>query len=270
MLTWTRTAPTRSSRCPTAASGASPSTWPDPRARRAVEVAESCDVFLTSYLPELRARAGHRRRGPALGEPGDHLHPRVGVGQQGSDARHRRVRRAAAWASSGVRQAPAGQHHRRRPRRSRRRSTTCRAATHWPGRSRMALFRRERHRETSVVDVSLLNVGMWSMCPDLVRRPYMAPMIPSRSAPGNPLTNWYRTSDDRWIYLVLPAGRPLLGRAVRVHAAPRPDRRPAVRRRRRGSRTTRSACARSTRSSRAATLAEWRRASPRSPVCGPR
>ena len=67
----------------------------------------------------------------------------------------------------------------------------------------MALFQRERTGETSVVDVSLLNVGMWSMCPDLVAAPYMPPMIPSRTSPGNPLTNWYRTADGRWIYLIL-------------------------------------------------------------------
>jgi formyl-CoA transferase len=44
---------------------------------------------------------------------------------------------------------------------------------------------------------------MWAMCPDIVAAPWMPPMIPNREHPGNPLTNWYKTSDDRWIYLVL-------------------------------------------------------------------
>jgi crotonobetainyl-CoA:carnitine CoA-transferase CaiB-like acyl-CoA transferase len=48
-----------------------------------------------------------------------------------------------------------------------------------------------------------MNVGMWAMSADLVAAPYMRPMIPKRETPGNPLTNWYKTSDNRWIYLVL-------------------------------------------------------------------
>jgi crotonobetainyl-CoA:carnitine CoA-transferase CaiB-like acyl-CoA transferase len=66
-----------------------------------------------------------------------------------------------------------------------------------------ALFKRERTGESSIVDVSLLNVGMWSMGPDLVSAPYAEPMIPKRTSPGNPLTNWYRTSDGRTICLIL-------------------------------------------------------------------
>jgi len=55
-----------------------------------------------------------------------------------------------------------------------------------------------------VVDVSLMNVGMWTMAPDIVAAPYLSQFTKNvRTQPGNPITNWYRTSDGRWIYLVL-------------------------------------------------------------------
>jgi len=67
-----------------------------------------------------------------------------------------------------------------------------------------ALFKRERTGQTSVVDVSLMNVGMWTMAPDIVGAPYSGPFTaPTRLEQGNPLVNWYRTADGRWLYLVL-------------------------------------------------------------------
>src|SRR5579862_62190 len=67
----------------------------------------------------------------------------------------------------------------------------------------MALFKRERTGEPSVIDVSLMNVAMWALSPDLVAAPYTGdPVRPDRLQPNNPLVNWYRTADGRWIYLV--------------------------------------------------------------------
>lgn len=71
----------------------------------------------------------------------------------------------------------------------------------------MALLNRERTGETPIVDVSLMNVGMWTMGPSIVSAPYLGPTPPmSRTQPGNPITNWYETKDGRWIYLVLLQG----------------------------------------------------------------
>jgi formyl-CoA transferase len=67
----------------------------------------------------------------------------------------------------------------------------------------MALFKRERTGEGSVVDVSLLNAGMWSMSPDIVAAPYTGELFrPDRKNSGNPIASYYRTADDRWISLV--------------------------------------------------------------------
>jgi formyl-CoA transferase len=67
-----------------------------------------------------------------------------------------------------------------------------------------ALFARERTGEPSIVDISLMNVAMWTMAPDIVSAPYTGdPATPDRFSPGNPLVNWYRTADGRWLYLVL-------------------------------------------------------------------
>lgn len=71
----------------------------------------------------------------------------------------------------------------------------------------MALLQRERTGETPVVDVSLMNVGLWTMAPSIVSAPYLdEPSTINRKSPGNPITNWYETADGRWIYLVLLQG----------------------------------------------------------------
>ena len=168
-----------------------------------LKVAETSDVFLTSYLPEVRAKLGLDVADLRSANPEIIYVRGSGWGSKGPMRNTGGYDAAAAWASSGFAkrlldsitddvpppQPPA--------------FYDLQGGNTLAGAIAMALFRRERHRETSVVDVSLLNVGMWSMCPDLVSAPYMAPMIPSRTSPGNPLTNWYRTADDRWIYLVL-------------------------------------------------------------------
>ncbi len=67
-----------------------------------------------------------------------------------------------------------------------------------------ALFKRANTGETSVVDVSLMHVGMWALAPDIVGAPYMGDVAnygDRRQAP-NPLVNGYATKDDRWVYFV--------------------------------------------------------------------
>jgi crotonobetainyl-CoA:carnitine CoA-transferase CaiB-like acyl-CoA transferase len=67
-----------------------------------------------------------------------------------------------------------------------------------------ALFKRANTGETSVVDVSLMHVGMWALAPDIVGAPYsgdVASYGDRRQAP-NPLVNGYATKDRRWVYFV--------------------------------------------------------------------
>lgn len=78
-----------------------------------------------------------------------------------------------------------------------------------------ALFARERSGETSVVDVSLLSVGMWAMALNLTNTmltghsfeppPLDSPMM---SVAVNPTVGNFRTSDGRWInFNMLQPGR---------------------------------------------------------------
>lgn len=68
-----------------------------------------------------------------------------------------------------------------------------------------ALYRRAAGGEPSVIDVSLLAMGMWQLQPDiidgLVPRPEEEP--PGAAAAPNPLVRYYRTSDDRHVSLVM-------------------------------------------------------------------
>jgi len=68
----------------------------------------------------------------------------------------------------------------------------------------MALYKRERTGETSVIDVSLMHVGMWALSPDITGTPFSgATGLGDRTQAPNPVVNTYRTSDGRWLYLVL-------------------------------------------------------------------
>jgi crotonobetainyl-CoA:carnitine CoA-transferase CaiB-like acyl-CoA transferase len=69
-----------------------------------------------------------------------------------------------------------------------------------------ALLRRERTGKPSVVDISLLGVAMWILSPDIVASKLVQgssmPAFSRRSLP-NPIVNTYKTSDGRFISLVM-------------------------------------------------------------------
>ncbi len=166
-----------------------------------LSIAKKSDVFLTSYLEALRRKlrldVEHIRavnpqivyvRGSGWGSEG----PMKNTG--GYDV-------AAGWATSGM------AHH----------VTTERGPVGQPpaffdliggntiaGAIAMALLQRERTGLAETVDVSLMNVGMWTMSPGIVSAPYVDQLMKSdRAAAGNPVANHYQTRDRRWIYLVL-------------------------------------------------------------------
>jgi formyl-CoA transferase len=66
-----------------------------------------------------------------------------------------------------------------------------------------ALYHRERTGNATDIDVSLLNVGMWALSPDIMAGPVVGAIpAPARESTPNPLTNSYPTADGRWLYLV--------------------------------------------------------------------
>jgi crotonobetainyl-CoA:carnitine CoA-transferase CaiB-like acyl-CoA transferase len=176
----------------------------NPRGREVLlKLAESADVFLTSYLPAVRTKLGidvedlravNEKliyvRGSGWGSKG----PMINVG--GYDS-------AAAWSSAGTLHkltAPGADQPVPQPAAF----FDLQGSNSIAGAVAMALFRRERTGEGAVVDVSLLNTGMWTMGPDIAAAPFVGGEVPraDRLSPGNPIVNYYRTKDDRWINLV--------------------------------------------------------------------
>jgi crotonobetainyl-CoA:carnitine CoA-transferase CaiB-like acyl-CoA transferase len=67
-----------------------------------------------------------------------------------------------------------------------------------------ALFRRERTSIPAVVDVSLLATGMWFMSQSITGEPFGKEVEFQRhDRPRQPLVNFYRTKDHRWICLCM-------------------------------------------------------------------
>jgi crotonobetainyl-CoA:carnitine CoA-transferase CaiB-like acyl-CoA transferase len=184
-----------------------------------MRLAAAADVFLTSYLPELRAklridvddlRAVNPKiiyaRGSGWGSAG----PMRNTG--GYDL-------ASAWATSGL--ADRLEREKDGPAPMPAAFFDLQGGNTIAGAIGAALFRRERTAEPSVIDVSLMNVGMWAMSPDIVSAPYVdTPRIQARTEPGNPITNWYCTADRRWIYLVLLQADRFWGELCQVMGRP--------------------------------------------------
>ena len=72
-----------------------------------------------------------------------------------------------------------------------------------------ALYKRERTGEPSVVDVSLLGVATWQIAPDLVATGLLGeenlPHFTTDDMP-NPIVNYYKTSDGRFVQLMMLQG----------------------------------------------------------------
>ncbi len=169
-----------------------------------LKIAAVSDVFLTSYLPETRQKLNIDIDVIRQANPNIIFVCGSGWGSQGPMKNVGGYDLAAAWASSGFANRLANQSPTKTPPPQPPAFYDLQGGNTIAGAIAMALFKRANTGEPSIVDVSLLNVGMWSMACDIVSAPYLAQsMTTSREEPGNPLTNWYKTSDERWLYLVL-------------------------------------------------------------------
>ncbi|CAJ1510708.1 CaiB/BaiF CoA transferase family protein [[Mycobacterium] burgundiense] len=168
-----------------------------------LRLAKTADVFLTSYLPKVRAKLGIdaerlRAENPRLiyvrGSGWGRIGPMADAG--GFDS-------AAAWSAAGVQNkltAPGAAEPAAQPAAF----FDLQGSSAIAGAVAMALFRRERRGEGAEVDVSLLGTGMWTMGPDLAAVAAGSGELPRqyRHQVANPIVNTYRTADDRWINLV--------------------------------------------------------------------
>ncbi|MGZ4692099.1 MAG: CaiB/BaiF CoA transferase family protein [Acidimicrobiales bacterium] len=168
---------------------------------------EQADVFLTSLLPSARQRFQIDVEQIRAHNP-DVVYARgSALGSRGTEADRGGYDMTAFWSRAGTAASltprelegiipPPGPAY----------GDTI-SGTNLAGGIAAALFARERTGETSVVDVSLLGSGLWAMGMAIdnsivAQRAYEAPTMGAPGS-GNPLSGLYRTSDDRWLSLVM-------------------------------------------------------------------
>jgi formyl-CoA transferase len=163
-------------------------------------ILEGADVFLTSNLAPIRTKLGINLEDVRAANP-DIIYVRgTGWGNEGPMAEVGGYDMACGWATSGMAfkmtkgeplpQPPA--------------FFDLQGANTIAGAVGMALFKRAKTGETSVIDVSLMHVAMWAMSPDIVGAPYLGDVanMGDRTQSPNPLVNGYVTGDGRFIYFV--------------------------------------------------------------------
>jgi crotonobetainyl-CoA:carnitine CoA-transferase CaiB-like acyl-CoA transferase len=168
-----------------------------------MRLVETADVFLTNLLPDSCSRLGVavddvRRRNPKIVYARGH-----GQGVRGEQTDRGGFDMAVYWARSGMADAltvASGEY----PPFQRAAFGDIVGGQTIAGGIAAALLQRERTGETSIVDVSLLHSGLWQLSPDVVASGMLKqpPTKFDRTAMPSPLTNSYRTSDDRYLFLV--------------------------------------------------------------------
>ncbi|MCW2831296.1 MAG: dehydratase [Aeromicrobium sp.] len=178
-----------------------------PEAREALlELVKTADVFLTNYLPSAREKLGVDIADLRAVNPGLVYAIGSGLGPLGDEANSGGFDLASYWSRGGLAFA------------------TQPADSAWPlpmpgaafgdlqggmflaGGISAALLDRERTGTAHVVDASLLGAAAWVTSPHIAASSmfgvdFMASS--SHERPSNPLSNTYRTSDGRYIALVM-------------------------------------------------------------------
>jgi crotonobetainyl-CoA:carnitine CoA-transferase CaiB-like acyl-CoA transferase len=170
-------------------------------------LAAQCDVFLTNFRPDARRRLQIEVEDIRKHNP-DIVYVRgSGYGQRGPDEQRGGYDAAAYWARSGFAEmfTPKGAEF---PVMQRPAFGDVVGGLTIAGAIAAALYKRATTGETSVVDVSLLAMGMWQLQPDITHAPLDPAHDPKaavrdRKATWNPLSGTYRTRDGRFVILVM-------------------------------------------------------------------
>jgi crotonobetainyl-CoA:carnitine CoA-transferase CaiB-like acyl-CoA transferase len=187
-----------------------------------LELAKTCDVFLTSYLPSRRKRFGIDVDDIRAVNPNIVYVRGSGHGPQGPDADQPGYDGVSFWSRGGIGDAltPEGSE----PIRPRPAFGDLLGGMTIAGGIAAALYKRKATGEGSVVDVSLLGLAAWTIGPDVsisqLHGGAPAPTFEHRDAP-NPLVGNYRTKDDRYVTLMMLQGDRFFPEAMR--AIGRPD-----------------------------------------------
>jgi len=167
-------------------------------------LAETCDVFLTNFLPDARRKlqidVEHiRARNPRIIYARGHAY-----GTRGRESEDGGYDATAFWTRGGV-AATLTSPDAAEPPFQRAAFGDGIGGMTLAGGIAAALFHRERTGIAEVVDVSLLGTAMWVMSPDVVASKLInQPQLPTgpRASRPNPAVNNYRTKDGRWLILV--------------------------------------------------------------------
>lgn len=161
------------------------------------------DVFLTNMRPDARRRLGIdvaeiRAQNPSI------IYVRgSGYGPRGPDVQTGGYDATAYWSRSGMGGAFTPKDA-ERPTMQRPAFGDVMGGLTIAGAIAAAMYRRLATGEPSVVDVSLLNVGMWQLQPDITHakvNPEGQNRVHDRKQTWNPITGTYRTRDGRFIHL---------------------------------------------------------------------
>jgi crotonobetainyl-CoA:carnitine CoA-transferase CaiB-like acyl-CoA transferase len=172
------------------------------------ELARRADVFLTSFLPDARKKFGIdvddiRAINPKI------IYARgSALGPRGAEADKGGYDMTAFWCRAGTAATitPAGMPGMIAPPGPAYGDTI--SGTNLAGGIAAALLKRERAGEPSVVDVSLLGSGLWSMGHTVALTVHLGQRMEAfppgvHGSPVNPLVGLYATSDDRYISFVM-------------------------------------------------------------------
>jgi crotonobetainyl-CoA:carnitine CoA-transferase CaiB-like acyl-CoA transferase len=172
------------------------------------ELARRSDVFLTSFLPDARRKFGIDVDDIRAVNPKIIYARGSALGPRGEEAIKGGYDMTAFWCRAGTAATitPAGMPGMIAPPGPAYGDTI--SGTNLAGGIAAALLKRERSGEPSVVDVSLLGSGLWSMGHTVALTKHLgqrlvAPPPGVHGAPNNPLVGLYTTSDGRYISFVM-------------------------------------------------------------------
>src|ERR1700743_2288371 len=172
------------------------------------ELARRSDVFLTSFLPGARQKFGIDVDDIRAVNPSIIYARGSALGPRGGEATKGGYDMTAFWCRAGTAATitPMGYEGMINPPGPAYGDTI--SGTNLAGGIAAALLKRERTGEPSVVDVSLLGSGLWSMGHTVALTKHLnqrleAPPPGVHGAPNNPLVGLYTTSDGRYISFVM-------------------------------------------------------------------
>ncbi len=185
------------------------------------ELAKTCDVFLTSYLPERRQKFGIDVDDIRAANPSIVYVRGSGHGPQGPDSNKPGYDGVSYWARGGI--ASALTEDGDELVRSRPAFGDLLGGMTIAGGIAAALYKKATTGEGSVVDVSLLGLAAWNLSPDVaVSQIHGGSAIPKfgHADSPNPLVNQYRTKDGRFVQLMMLQLDKFYAEAMRVIGLP--------------------------------------------------